>query len=185
MTRAGSSFLVPYLRSSAEAVGAVLVAGEGGPTNVTLTVRRPNGQVAREVSFVSAGDGSTPQVALADLYAIADCGVIQVEAEGAVVIHVETEAGGERHRDAFSPADSDPGTAFELGETDPAHPFAMLANTGRDELFVFVNDMQGPFIPPFGSARIQVPKPGGRLHITVDNGEGILTYKGRLIPPTA
>ena len=185
MEEAGAFFIIPFLRAVPEAAGAVLVGAHDAPTEVIITVRKPNGQVIKEVKVMAKGPATAPAVAIADLFALADCGVLHVEADEWVAVHLETSIAGDRHRSQHAANVRDGGgTVFQIDETDARHPFAMLGNGGDTELFVFVNDMQGPFIPPFGAARIQIPKPGERLHVTVDNGEGILTYRGAFIAPS-
>src|SRR5207253_2440538 len=79
---------------------------------------------------------------------------------------------------SFPPIDDLAGIAFELPSTEADWPHAVVANACDNDVFVFVDDKQGPFIPRGGAARIQLPPPGAAVRVTVEGGDAVLAYRG-------
>jgi hypothetical protein len=181
---AGSYFVIPFLRPQAATApsGALVVeaapAAGNAPAQVEVraVVNKPNGSLVGEESVRTAGRAEVWVGLFAN-----DCGVLHVESAGGE-IHAALETAGQTH--GFADVDSLAGVDFRIAATNPAEPFAVLANATEQELFVFVNDRQGPFIPPGGCARIEIPVPGGPLHVTVDHGDAVLAYEGAPVLPT-
>ena len=173
----GSYFIIPFLRPSEGAEGAILVevpAG-GGEVDVTCELFRPNGQRVSGVTERVSGRA----LFATDLYSM-EAGAAHVYAEGGV-IHAGLLEGVKET--GYADVDTLAGVAFSVDETDPAARYAMLANATQKEIFVFVNDRQGPFIPSGGAAKIEIPEPGRALRITVDQGDAVLAYLGAPVAP--
>jgi hypothetical protein len=181
--------IVPFLGREVEGDGAVELrvrAVSPGAAEVTVSIARENGQIARRGSLGRVGGTAVSTAgALGDLFAIGERGAAHVaSADDDVALEVELVVGGVT-LGSFGGADSLAGTDFRLAATDAAEPHAMLANGGDTHLFVFVDDLQGPMIPPGGAARVRVSVAGGPLHVVVEGGDAVLSYRGAPVPPSS